>query len=35
VREKVLLAAEQALAAAQYRERGKSAPTRVGTATNL
>ena len=35
VREKVLLAAEQALAAAQYRERGKSASTGVGAATNL
>jgi len=35
VREKVLLAEEQALAAAQYRERGKIAPTRVGAATNL
>jgi len=31
VREKVLLVAEQASAAAQYRERGKIAPTRVGT----
>ena len=35
VREKVLLAAEQGLAAAQYRERGKSAPTGVRAATNL
>ena len=35
VREKVLLAAEQALAAAQYQERGKIASTRVGAATNL
>jgi glucose-1-phosphate thymidylyltransferase len=35
VREKVLLAAEQALTAGQYRERRKSAPTRVGAATNL
>jgi glucose-1-phosphate thymidylyltransferase len=35
VREKVLLAEEQALAAEQYRERGKIAPTRVGATTNL
>src|SRR6266481_5054944 len=33
VREKVLIAQEQRLAAAQYRERGKSAPTGVGAAT--
>ena len=35
VREKVLIAEEQALAAAQYRERGKSARIGAGAATSL
>jgi len=35
MREKVLLAEEQTLAAAQYREKQKSAPRAIGAATNL